>query len=340
METAFATEANELAKRLQTGVPFVADPWSELGRACGMTADAVLAQVRSFGDSGHLREISAVLEGSRLGYDSALVAGRVPPERVDEVAAIVAAHPTVTHDYLRDHEMNLWFTIAAGPGLSLERILGALARLARVDGFSPLRRTRTFKIGVRFDLESLENATQASPGASVQAGVSTLSERERGLLRALQRPLPYVARPFAVLAEQAGSSEAELLSFAQARLGDVVRRYVATFRHRKLGVRGNGMVVWNVPEERLEAVGASLAAAPEVSHCYAREVLERFPYALYTMIHARDEDSVRAIAERLAGGVGVADYRVLFSTREYKKARLRYFLDEEIEWYRQHVEAS
>ena len=279
-----------------------------------------------------------MLEGARLGYDSALVAGRVPAERVDEVARIVAEHPTVTHDYLRDHDYNLWFTIATAPGTSLERTLAALERLTGVERFWPLRRTHTFKIGVRFDLDTLENATAAP--ATGAGGASEIEpardDAARAMLRALQRPLPFTRRPFAELAASAGVDEDRLLAFAEGERGRAIRRYVATFRHRKLGVRGNGMVVWSVPEARLEEVGARLAAAPEVSHCYARTPIEGFPYALYSMVHAKDAASVDAIVSRLAEEVGVHDRRVLHSTREYKKVRLRYFLDEERAWWARH----
>jgi len=136
-----------------------------------------------------------------------------------------------------------------------------------------------------------------------------------------------------VLARQAELAEADLLEFAQAHLGGAIRRYMSTFRHRKLGVKGNGMVVWAVPTERLEAVGALAAAQPEVSHCYARNGAPGFPYTLYTMIHGRDEDACRLTADRIAQATGNFPYRILFSTHEFKKVRLRYFLPELDAWW-------
>lgn len=320
-----------IASALQSGVPFVRDPWAAIGRPLRLTTNDVLKQVREFVEGGELREISGVLEGSALGHDSALVAARVPPERLDEVAAIISACPTVTHNYVRDHAFNLWFTIAMPEEIGVDAALAALSRETGIERLHPLRRTHTFKIGVRFDLDTMENTAQKTEIREVAR--RTFDARERKMLRALQLPLPLLPSPFAALAIEVDVKEDELLSFAQSLLGNVLRRYVGTFRHRKLGVKGNGMVVWNVPEERIAEVGERFAEAPEVSHCYARNPIEGFPYSLYTMVHARDEASVRNIAGALASRVGDPEHAILFSTRELKKVRLRYFLPELDAWW-------
>jgi DNA-binding Lrp family transcriptional regulator len=112
-----------------------------------------------------------------------------------------------------------------------------------------------------------------------------------------------------------------------------MRRYVGTFHHRKLGVRGNGMVVWDVREDEIEHLGPVLAQAPEVSHCYARNAIPGFPYRLYSMLHGPSEEACRDIAARISGQLGVSDYLILFSSREFKKCRLRYFLPELDAWW-------
>jgi len=325
--------ARSLLLALQAGVPLVSDPWTGLARACDASPDLVLQHLRALEAGGQLREISGVIEGSLLGFGSALVAVTVPEERLAAVAAVTAACPTVTHAYERRHPMNLWFTIAMPGEIGVD---AALARIEREAGLvrgacTALRRTLTFKIGVRFDPESLENATSVQSGE--HSDPVTIGEHERSMIRALQRPLPYVERPFTALAHATGVDEAALLAFGQRHLGGLLRRYVATLRHRKLGVRGNGMVVWNVPEARIDEVGALLAAAPEVSHCYARNDAPGFPYRVYSMIHARDEEAVTVITARLAEGVRPLDHAILFSAREFKKERLRYFTPEFTAWW-------
>lgn len=322
---------NLLAKAVQGGFPLVADPFAKLAEQLDLPCEAVLGQLRAWHDEGKLREVSAVLEGSTLGWDSALVAGTVSEERIEAVAAVVSSHPTVTHNYKREHTFNLWFTIAVPPEMSLDRTLELLAEEAGVSGFFPMRRTRTFKIGVNFDLKTRTSSTKAE--ALAEKPRVDLSDAEKLMMRALQTPLPFVSDPFTALAEVANTTRDQLLAFATKHHGGAIRRYVGTFRHRKLGVRGNGMAVWAIPDADQERHGYRLAAAAEVTHCYARDEIEGFPYTTYSMIHGPDRDSVKETAARLSAEIGVDDYLVLFSTQEFKKQRLRYFLPELYEWW-------
>ena len=100
------------------------------------------------------------------------------------------------------------------------------------------------------------------------------------------------------------------------------------------------MAVWNVPSVRQTDVGQTLAGAPEVSHCYARNAAPGFPYNVYSMIHGPDRASVREVASRLSAEIGLDDYIVLFSTHEFKKCRLRYFQPELERWWNQHIRAA
>ncbi|GMV13543.1 MAG: hypothetical protein AMXMBFR56_17670 [Polyangiaceae bacterium] len=336
--TALSVEQeNALAHAVQSNVPFVSRPFAELGKSLGITEREVLAQLERWRSEAKLREISAILEGSALGYDSALVAGQVPVERLDEVAEIVNGHPTVTHNYLRNHAYNLWFTIAVPHQMGLEKTLSLLAARAGVERFHALRRTHTFKVGVNFDLLS---KTSTTPVVKLEAAVPVLpSARDELLFRAIQTPLPLGEQPFALLGQRFGVSEEELCAFARSHLGNAMRRYVATFRHRQLGVSGNGMVVWQVPDSELPRLGPQLAQAPEVSHCYARNAIPGFPYTLYSMLHGPNEDACRDIAAGIARRLGVPEYLILFSSREYKKCRLRYFLPELDAWWQEHTGA-
>jgi DNA-binding Lrp family transcriptional regulator len=324
------SDRNRLMRTVQAGVPLVEDPFGELGAALSLAGEAVHAQLRDWSESGILREISAVLEGSALGYESALVAGSVPEARLDRVVEVVNAHPTVTHNYLRSHAYNLWFTIAVPSSMTVGETLRLLARESEVPAFHALHRTASFKIGVNFDPETRSNRTLAAPPRDVEP--IDVSERDRALFRALQTPLPLEEHPFAALARKAGVETGELLAFGRRHLGGAMRRYVGTLRHRKLGVRENGMAVFRVEGARAADVGKQLAEAPEVSHCYARNAIPGFPYTLYAMLHGPSRESCQELAAQLARQIGGPDYAVLFSVKEFKKVRLRYFLPELDRW--------
>jgi DNA-binding Lrp family transcriptional regulator len=326
----------ELLREAQREIPLEPQPFKTLGERVGLSEQQTIETLAALSEDQRLREISAVLEGEAFGWESALCAASVPEDRIEAVADVVNAHPTVTHDYQRDHELNLWFTIAVPPEMGLKRTLELLAREAGVEEFHPLQRTRTFKIGVRFDPKTLRNDTAVEDRSKI--GSLSPNDRERAMFRALQRPLTFVQRPFAAAAECEDFSEDELIAFAKKHLGGAVRRYVATLRHRKMGVRANGMVVWKSKPEDEQEAGERLAEAPEVSHCYARGPAPGFPYTLYSMVHGPDEDSCRQVAKRLSEETGLDDYRVLFSTREFKKCRLRYFLPELDAWWCERID--
>jgi DNA-binding Lrp family transcriptional regulator len=330
-----AEDRKALIRAIQSGVPLEQRPFASIAQGLGSSELAVIEELRALEREKVLREISAVLEGGLLGYRSALATGSIPEERIETVARIVSAHPTVSHNYLRDHPYNLWFTIAVPPEMPLERTLELLAKEAGVDGFYALCRTHIFKIGVNFDPDTLKNRTEVTKPSSVAK--LEVVPREAELFRALQTPLPLIERPFDELAQNVGASAEELIEFAKRHLGGAIRRYVGTLRHRKLGVKENGMVVWRVADDEVQAAGEQLAKAPEVSHCYARNPVPYFPYTLYSMVHGPSRESCREIARQLSRQTGLEDYAVLFSEREFKKQRLRYFLPELDRWWTAHA---
>jgi DNA-binding Lrp family transcriptional regulator len=330
-----AEERKALIRTIQSGVPLGPRPFASIAQGLGSSESAVIEELRALKREEILREISAVLEGGLLGYRSALATGSIPEDRIEAVAEIVSAHPTVSHNYLRDHRYNLWFTIAVPPKMPLERTLELLAKEAGVDGFHALCRTHVFKIGVNFDPDTLKNRTEVAKASSVTK--LDVTPRETKLFRALQTPLPLIERPFEELAQDIDAGEEELIEFAKRHLGGAIRRYVGTLRHRKLGVKENGMVVWRVADSEVQAAGEQLAQAPEVSHCYARNTVPHFPYKLYSMVHGPSRESCHEIAGQLSRQTGLEDYAVLFSEREFKKQRLRYFLPELDRWWTAHA---
>ncbi len=322
----------ELTRAVQAGVSLVPRPFEALGQKVGLGEDVVIETLRTWQDGGLLREISAILNGEAFGWESALVSGRVPVHRIEDVAAVVGAHPNVSHNYQRNHEFNLWFTLSVPPRMGLRPTLRLLEQEADVDLFWPLPRTRTFKISVRMDPKTRRNSSHGHASKAPVARIDTTPGDELRF-RLLQTPLPYVSRPFAALGEPHGIGEDELLVFAERHLGGAMRRCAGTFHHRRLGVGGNVMSAWAVPEDRVEEIGLALAALPEVSHCYAREVYSVFPFTLYAMIHGPDPAACETIASGFAADLGVPPPAMLQSTREFKKCRLRYFLPELETWW-------
>ncbi len=136
-------------------------------------------------------------------------------------------------------------------------------------------------------------------------------------------------RPYNVIAEKIGVTESEIIErVARFEKTGLLRRIGAVLGHRRAGFSANGMVVWNVPDERIDEVGAVLASFRQVSHCYVRPRLPHWPGNLYTMVHGATKDACKDVVRKMSETTGLEDYRILFSTREFKKTSMVYFADE------------
>jgi len=153
-----------------------------------------------------------------------------------------------------------------------------------------------------------------------------LTKLEKKIIASIQEDITVTARPYLAIAEKLGVSENLLLETLQ-RLCDrgIIRRYGATLRHQKTGFTANAMAAWQVDEDRIDQVGSKMASFREVSHCYRRNPTDRWPYNLYTMIHAGDEDACRQTARNMSAAASVDTYTLLFSRRELKKTSMIYF---------------
>jgi DNA-binding Lrp family transcriptional regulator len=150
------------------------------------------------------------------------------------------------------------------------------------------------------------------------------------LVRALQDDIPLVPEPFAEIGRRVGLGEAEVLDrLTTWKKEGVVRRYGAAVRHYRLGYVANGMSVWSVPPERVEEVGKLFAARPEVSHCYERSPIPGFPYNVFAMIHGREKGDVERAVAAMAEISGIAEHDILWSTREFKRDSMFYFVEED-----------
>lgn len=150
----------------------------------------------------------------------------------------------------------------------------------------------------------------------------TLEEKDIHLLQAIQDEIPLVAEPFRAVGKSLGLGEEEVLTrLKNLKDRGVVRRFSASIDHRRIGVVANAMVVWRVPPNRVEEVGKAFAKNGRVTHCYLRSTVpDRWLYNLYTVLHGYDHVTVERLVKEMSRAVGIEDYLLLFSTREFKKS--------------------
>lgn len=154
------------------------------------------------------------------------------------------------------------------------------------------------------------------------------SRQEQELVRLLQDDIPITFSPFAGIGAAVGMSEDEVLARVREWLDDgTIRRFGAMVRHQRLGYKANAMSAWDVPDDRVEEVGRILADAGEVSHCYQRPRAMGWSYNMFAMIHAATPEECHEVAAVLAGRIGIREYELLFSSREFKKISMTYFAE-------------
>jgi siroheme decarboxylase len=341
-----AVPLDELDKRLlnlmQGKFPIAPRPFAEVATAAGVSEDEVLGRVRRLLDDRIIRQVTPIFDTRALGYSSMLVAAKVDPENPWRAAQIINAHPGVSHNYLRNHEFNLWFTIATEPGspLGLEGTLDVLAELAGAESVRKLPTLKLFKIRMDLEMEAgtdaLARAAEAVPPAETEP--QPYDELDMAVIRALQGDMPVVPEPYAPAAAEVGLTQEQFLGHLQAMQDRrLLRRVAAILYHRRAGFSANGMGVWKVPEDRILETGMRMASFRGISHCYQRPTYADWPYSVFTMAHGRSKEECDAILDSIAQDTGISERSTLYSSTEFKKIRLLYFTGDFRAWEREHA---
>ena len=341
-----AIELDELDKRLlnlmQGSFPIAPRPYAHVAAEAGISERDVIARVQHLLDERIIRQVTPIFDTRALGYSSMLVAAKVDPENPWRAANVINAHPGVSHNYLRNHELNIWFTIATEPDspLGLEGTLEVLARIAGAESIRQLPTLKLFKIRMDLEMEgdtdALSKAVEVAPPAETER--QPYDEFDIAVIRATQGDVPVIEAPFAPAAERLGISQERLLAhLIEMQERRLLRRVAAILFHRRAGGSANGMGVWKVPDERIMELGPKMAAFRGISHCYQRPTYKDWPYSVFTMAHGRSKEECDAILDSIASETGISDRATLYSSTEFKKIRLLYFTEDYRAWEREHA---
>lgn len=335
-----------LLNEIQTGFPVDAHPYQVLGTAVGITEEEAFEHIENLRKEGLIRRLGGVFDSARLGYSSTLCAAKVPEEKIPLMTDLLAAIPGVTHNYLRNHDYNMWFTVIAPSAVAVEETLQKVRQAAGIEKIYSLPALRMFKIQVEFDFADKKDAgeekdqgkpaeqpvTQPGARSAEPEAFYSLTKEDIALVRALQGSLPHSIKPFAEIAANLGWAEEDVISRARNLIEvKAMRRFGAVLRHQKAGFVANSMGVWQVPEEIAEETGKIMATFKEVSHCYQRPSLPDWPYTLFTMVHGRSVEECKDTMERISAATGITEYGMLFSTKELKKTSMQYFMEDEFQ---------
>lgn len=329
-----------LLNAIQADFPLASRPFQTLGAPLELLEGEVIGRIASLKRQRIIRQISAIFDTRSLGYRSSLVAMRVPPDRLEIAAAAVNAHPGVSHNYERNHGFNLWFTLAVPPTSDLEWTVQHLHAMAGADSTRILPTLRLFKIGVQLDMEGKSGAEREesreagyNDSRRPAAGRDGLRPIDIAAIRELQEDIALVPEPYRPMAERIALTEQALFDVANRLTAQgYLRRMAAVLHHREAGFRANAMGVWVVPPERTDEVGKIMSSFRGVSHCYLRPTYPDWPYSIFTMVHGQNAKDCQRLLNAISEATGIREYALLFSTKEYKKVRLKYFTSELDEW--------
>jgi DNA-binding Lrp family transcriptional regulator len=336
-----------LMNLLQSSFALEPEPFAAIASATELGMGEVLGRTQRLLDERIIREITPIFDTRALGYASMLVAAKVDGEHPQRAARIINSHPGVSHNYLRTHEFNLWFTIATPPDskLGLDGTLSVLQEETGAESIRQLPTLTLFKINMNLEMEqgtdALAAAVDAAPPRELER--QPYDELDIAVIRALQGPMAVAERPYDAAAHEVGMPTDAFLEHLEGMVErKLLRRVAAILYHRRAGFSANGMGVWRVPVENVLETGTRMAAVRGISHCYQRPTYADWPYSVFTMAHGRSKEECDAVLDGIAEEHDLhgSDRAVLYSSTEYKKVRLHYFTDEYARWEEEHAGVS
>ena len=320
------------------------DSVNNVGEKCAnpvVSEQVVFEAVENLRASGVIRRIGGVYDSKKLGFISRLCAGKVPVSTLDfsselhaqtameKFAAAVNEVPAITHNYIRSHEYNVWFTVIAENETAIQTVVDRVCAATDLHDVHVMSATRKFKINtvmrgasapvdskqwlVNSDGDEGETALRLGSGtlsptschperSAVGAESKDLSESDKLRIRTACEDIPHSLTPF----KDWGVSCDELREdIASKRM----RRFGAILRHQNAGYAFNAMVCFNIDEKRvilsdeaakdpvksydlIAQAGSLLASNPHISHCYERPSFDGFPYNVYAMMHANSAEQL------------------------------------------------
>ena len=328
----------EILSIIQKKFPLTKRPFKEIGDSLNISEDRVIMILQEQKNKGIIRQTSAIFDTKRLGYKSSLVAFKVPAQNIDRTVKILNSHPGISHNYERNHDFNIWFTLAVEPEslLGLDGTVELLAKLCETDSYIILPTLKLFKISVK--LNTTGKDTKREQTKKVIHKELKLTPLHHKVIRAAQYDLEIAPEPFKkIVIELDISYELFFKTLTELKAVGVMRRFASILNHRKAGFNANAMVVWDIDEKYGEQIGKTAASFSAVSHCYLRPKYPNWPYNLFTMVHGKTKDETNSIINDISREIQAKSYMPLYSSREFKKVRIEYFTPSFKSWEKQYI---
>jgi DNA-binding Lrp family transcriptional regulator len=310
----------QLCNLLQQGLLICPRPFGEIAKLLNIDEGTVLQEVKRLKTIGVIQRIGAIINYRTLGMVSTLVAAHVPEPNLQEVVNVVNSLDNVSHNYLREHYYNLWFTLLADSAEQIDIVLSELSARFNVN-FHSLPTERVFKLDARFDTEENGRLFNRVAKPPVRKNLR-LNEQQKLIISKLQTELEPVARPFDFLCNQGpdGVKIENVLSIVTELIDKgLLRRIAAVLDHRKLGFTANVLFAGEVSRERIVHAAEALIQTPVVSHCCQRKTFEDWPYNLFAMMHGKSMADIQCVINKFVEAEKIDSFQLLPTAAELKK---------------------
>lgn len=319
----------------------VARPFEDIAKELNTDEETIIRLISEEKNSNIIRQISPIFDTKSLGYSSSLVSFKIKREDIDNAVEVINSHPGVSHNYEREHAFNIWFTLAVAPDskLGLKKTVELLAKEANAMEYIILPTLKLFKISVKLNTTG-KDAKKEKVTKPNKKNIELTPIHHR-VIALTQNDIPIVSEPFKSIVEELGISYDKFFDILnELKDAGIMRRFAAILNHRKAGFNANAMVVWAIDEKKAETLGKKAAEFSAVSHCYLRPKYPNWPYNLFTMVHGKTAEETNTIIKEMADEIEHFSRRPLYSTREFKKVRIKYFSPEFEKWETKKLNSS
>ena len=324
---------SELLSIIQKRFPLTPRPFANIAEELGSDESTIIKIVSEEKEKKIIRQISPIFDTKRLGYSSSLISFKVRREDIDRAVEVINSHPGVSHNYEREHPFNIWFTLAVAPNskLGLQETVEILAQKANAIDSIMLPTLKLFKIAVK--LNTTGKDAKKERVAKPKRKDIELTPLHHRVIALSQHDIPIVQEPFKEIIDELGIEYNEFFAILnELKEAGVMRRFAGILNHRRAGFNANAMVVWDIDEKKGVEIGEKAAEFSAVSHCYLRPKYHNWPYNLFTMVHGKTTEETDKIIKEMASEIEHFARRPLYSTREFKKVRIKYFSPEFEKW--------
>jgi len=325
---------SELLYMIQNDFPLAIRPFKVLAERLNSSEEEVINRLKEEKEKKIIRQISPIYDTKRLGYSSSLISFKIKNENIKKAVDIINSHPGVSHNYEREHPFNIWFTLAVPKEskFGLENTVKILAEETNAIDYIILPTIKMFKIAVKLDVKG-DKTKREKPQKRREFKKIEITPKIKETIALSQMDIPLVEEPFKEIIERLNLTYEEFFSILNdLKEAGIMRRFAGILNHKRAGFNANAMVVWDIDDSIAEEMGRVAASFKAVSHCYLRPRYPKWPYNLFTMVHGKTKEETNATIADMAKEIEHFSRRPLYSTREFKKVRIKYFSKEFDEW--------